>query len=319
MKEMSKVKIFQKKSISSIIDEMILLSNLKHPLISNLYYAYQDNENLYLIMDYLSGGDLRYHLINKHKFNEESIKFIISNIILILEYLNDNNIIHRDLKLENLIFDNKGYINLIDFGIAIENNPSYEIKKIKGTPFYIAPELINKNSFDFSIDYFALGVITYELIFNKKPFISKNKKEIIYQILYKDINLNENDLPIEFKGNFLICDFINKLLKKIPYSRLGGLNGINEIKKHPWLCECKWDKILNKEIVSPCLNYINGENCNYYKNKKNDNFKCDNYNDILEKINNDKIFKDFFYNYFEHNYQFSNENLNITKSCKKKM
>ena len=319
MKEMSKVKIFQRKAISSIIDEMLLLSNLKHPLISNLYYAYQDKENLYLVMDYYSGGDLRYHLMNKHKFNEESIKFIISNIILILEYLNDNNIIHSDLKPENLIFDNKGYINLIDFGIAIENNPSYEIKKIKGTPFYIAPELINKNTYDFSIDYFALGVITYELIFNKKPFIGKNKKEIIYQILHKNINLNENDLPEEFKGNILICDFINKLLKKIPYSRLGGLKGINEIKKHPWLNQCKWDKILNKEIISPCLNYINGEIFNYYKANVNDHFKCDNYYEILEKINEDKLFKDFLYNYFENCYQFGSENLNIMKSCKNKM
>ena len=319
MKEMSKVKIYQRKAISSIIDEMLLLSNLKHPLISNLYYAYQDKENLYLIMDYFSGGDLRYHLMNKHKFNEESIKFIISNIILILEYLNDNNIIHSDLKPENLIFDNKGYINLIDFGIAIENNPSYEIKKIKGTPFYIAPELINKNTYDFSIDYFALGVITYELIFNKKPFIGKNKKEIIYQILNKNINLNENDLPEEFKGNYLICDFINKLLKKIPYSRLGGLDGINEIKKHPWLSQSKWDKILNKEIVSPCLNYINGEIFSYYKANVNDHLKCDNYYEILEKINKDKLFKDFLYNYFENCYQFDSENLNIMKSCKKKM
>ena len=125
MKEISKLKIIDKNSEKNIKSERNLLSKMCHPFIITMHYSFQDNENLYLILDLLSGGDLRYHINKKIKFTEEQAKFIIGCTILGLEYCHKNYIIHRDIKPENLLLDENGYIKISDFGIAkiqIENN-----------------------------------------------------------------------------------------------------------------------------------------------------------------------------------------------------
>ena len=125
MKEISKVKAYLKKSIRSIMMERHILKYIHHNFISNLYFSFQDKDNLYLILDYFSGGDLRYYL-NKHiQFNEKQIKFFISNIIISLKYLHQNNILHRDMKPENLVFDEKGYLNLNILEIKVVHQDIY--------------------------------------------------------------------------------------------------------------------------------------------------------------------------------------------------
>ena len=110
MKEMNKAKIYIKKSMKAILNEKNLLEELHYPLLSNMNYAFQTEEFLYIIMDYLPGGDLRYHLSKRKKYNQKEIKFLISNIILSLKYLHSKHIIHRDIKPENLVFDVNVYI-----------------------------------------------------------------------------------------------------------------------------------------------------------------------------------------------------------------
>jgi serine/threonine protein kinase len=105
MKEMLKAKIIQKKSVDSVMNEVTLLSRLKHSFLVNMAYAFQDRENLYLVMDYLNGGDLRYHIGKCRRFTEPQCKFFISCLILALEYLHSHNIIHRDIKPENIVLD----------------------------------------------------------------------------------------------------------------------------------------------------------------------------------------------------------------------
>ena len=112
MKEISKVKAYLKKSINSIRLEKTILKNLHHIFIVNLYFSFQDKDNLYLILDYYPGGDLRFYLEQNIQFTETQIKFFIANIILSLKYLRLNNILHRDIKPENFVFDKKGYLNL---------------------------------------------------------------------------------------------------------------------------------------------------------------------------------------------------------------
>ena len=324
MKEMSKVKIYQKKAINLIKNELTLLSNLRHPLISNLYYAYQDKENIYLIMDYLSGGDLRDYIKNYHFCKEDEIKFIISNIIVIFEYLHENNIIHRDIKPENLIFDKNGYLHLTDFGIAITYNKNKKIKKLGGTPYYVAPEIYDKKSKirNFSMDYFSLGVIIYELIFSKKPYTGKNKIELINEVQIKEVKIERNDLPKKFNNKDLFCDFINRLLKLNPKERLGSNDGINELKNHPLFDNCNWDNILNKKIISPFVNkMIHGEK-NIRINSINDEIVFDNYKEILDIINKVGYFKEYNYNYFENtdNKNISDDNLStMNQTNDKKM
>ena len=121
LKEMSKVKIIDRKSEKSIKNEREFLSQLHHPFIVNMKCSFQDYDNLYLVMDLLTGGDLRYHICQKKQFNEEQSRFFSSCILLGLEYIHMNNIIHRDIKPENLVLDEKGYVRVTDFGVAKKN------------------------------------------------------------------------------------------------------------------------------------------------------------------------------------------------------
>jgi protein kinase A len=171
---MSKVKILDKKSERSIRYEKHLLSNMQHPFIINMHYAFQDYENLYLVMDLLTGGDLRYHISKHRKFTEEQtsnlqylllnhLGFFVACIVLGLEYIHNHNIIHRDIKPENLVLEDNGYLRITDFGVAklYQKENSTETS---GTPGYMAPEVMCGHNHSIAVDYFALGVIAYEFM-----------------------------------------------------------------------------------------------------------------------------------------------------------
>jgi len=169
LKQMSKLKIIDKKSIKSINSERDLLSELFSPFIVNMHYAFQDKEFLYLVIDLLPGGDLRYHISIHKKFSEEQTRFFICGIILALEYIHSKGVIHRDIKPENLVLDDKGYIRLTDFGIA-KKNMEDNSSETSGTPGYMSPEVINSKNHSFPADYFALGVIGYEFMKGERPY-----------------------------------------------------------------------------------------------------------------------------------------------------
>lgn len=138
MKEMQKAKIINKKSINSVMNERILLADLDHPFLVNIKSSFQDRENLYLVMDYLNGGDLRYHIGSKGKFSQAETKFFIANIIVGLEYLHEHKIIHRDLKPENFVLDSEGYLRITDLGVSkIVRDDNHQ--DTSGTPGYMAP------------------------------------------------------------------------------------------------------------------------------------------------------------------------------------
>ena len=231
MKKMSKCKIIDKRSERSIKAERDLLSIMNHPFIINMHFSFQDNEYLYIAMDLLTGGDLRYQIFKQKIFFEEQTKFIISCIILSLEYIHTNNILHRDLKPENLVFDSKGYLKLTDFGIAKvyrkENN-----KDTSGTPGYMAPEVMNAQNHTIAVDYFALGVIGYELMMRKRPYLGKSRKEIKEKIMSQQVQVKKNMVPQGW--SIESADFINRLLQRKPVNRL-GLRGPTEVKEENFI------------------------------------------------------------------------------------
>ena len=303
---MSKVKIIDKKSIKSINSERDLLSELYSPYIVNMYYAFQDKEYLYLVMDLLSGGDFRYHISIHKKFSEEQTRFFICGIILSLEYIHSKGIIHRDIKPENLVLDAKGYVRLTDFGIAkkIKEDNSNESS---GTPGYMSPEVLNSKNHSFPADYFALGVIGYEFKKGERPYKGKNRKEIKDKINKEQIQLTMNE---QIKNNYQDIDninsgenwskesinFINNLLMRNPEERL-GYKGINELKQHLWLKYYPWNLIKNKALPSPFIprdsgnfddKYCKGEDYIGEETKIR-------YVEILSKVNYDNCFKDFYY------------------------
>jgi len=154
LKEMHKAKIISKRSVHSVMNERTLLHQITNSFIVNMKYAFQDRESLYLVMDLLTGGDLRFHICVYRKFSEEQSKFFVACILAGLEFLHENSIIHRDIKPENLVFEESGYLRITDLGIARKWNPD-NAKETSGTPGYMAPEVMCRQNHNIEVDYFA--------------------------------------------------------------------------------------------------------------------------------------------------------------------
>ena len=249
MKEMSKTKIIDKKSENSIKSERALLSKIHHRFIINMHFAFQDNDNLYLVSDLLTGGDLRYQICKYRKFTENQTKFFIACILLGLEYCHTNNIIHRDIKPENLVLNEKGYVHITDFGIA-KIQQANNAKETSGTPGYMSPEVICAKNHTIAVDYFALGVIGYEFMNGVRPYLGKSRKEIKEKILAKQIQIKQNEIPPGWSLESADC--INKLLQRKPEKRLGQ-RGAREVKEHIWFRGFQWNLLYNRELEAPFI------------------------------------------------------------------
>ena len=296
MKEMSKAKVSYKKSIKSVSNERKFLEKFNYNLLCNMYYAFQDSETLYIIMDYLSGGDLRYLICRRNYFTEIETKFIAACITLNLNYIHSKNVIHRDIKPENLVFGSNGYLHLTDFGIALEYHRGDKgVRSASGTPGYMAPEAITNKKQDFSVDYFALGVIVYELMMEERPYLGKNRKRIKEQMLNIEIKLDKDDLPDDWNDDNVL-DFINKLLERKKNNRL-GYNSDNEVKQHPWFNNIPWDDIENMNYESPFV-FDTEDNFDdsYAKMEENDSIYEGNKELYILEVNDSNMFKDFYFN-----------------------
>ena len=296
MKEMSKAKIYLKKSIKSVANERKFLENFNYNLLCNMYYAFQDDDTLYIIMDYLSGGDLRYHICRRNYFTEEETRFIAACITLNLNYIHDKNVVHRDLKPENLVFGGDGYLHLTDFGIAMEyHRGETGVISASGTPGYMSPEAIINKPHDFSTDYFALGVIVYELMMGERPYQGRNRKEIREQMFSIEIKLDNDDLPDDWEDNNII-DFINKLLARKKKKRLGYKNGL-EVKNHPWFNDISWTQIENMTIDSPFV-FDTEDNFDdsYANQQENDSIYEGKKELYILEVNESMHFKNFYFN-----------------------
>ncbi|CAD8060278.1 unnamed protein product [Paramecium sonneborni] len=249
LKEMSKALIIAKKSVNSVMNEKNILSSLKHPYLVNIYYAFQDRENLFLILDYMQGGDLRYHIGRMRRFSEDQTRFFMACIFLGLEYMHSQNVLHRDIKPENLVLDKNGYIRITDLGIARVLRPE-NAQDTSGTPGYMAPEVMCRQNHSFSVDYFALGVIGYEFMLGKRPYTGRSRKEIRDQILAKQIQIKRSEIPESW--SLESADFINRLIQRKPSNRL-GFNGAQELRQHSWFKNFPWQKLYNKELKAPFI------------------------------------------------------------------
>ena len=249
LKEMEKTRIINKRSVLSVMNERRLLAMIRHPFIVNMQFAYQDREKLYLVMDLMPGGDLRYHIGKQRRFTEQQTRFFICCILCSLEYLHENAIIHRDIKPENLVLDYKGYVHLTDFGIARIWQPENK-HETSGTPGYMAPEVICRQNHSYVSDYFALGVIVYEFMNGKRPYQGKSRKDIRDSILAKQVQIKPQDLPAGWSVE--VCDFVNRLLQRKPHNRI-GYSGIKEIKDHPWLTGVNWEALIQKKLPAPFI------------------------------------------------------------------
>ena len=311
LKELSKRIILDENLLELTFKERDILSSLYSPYISNLYCTFQDKENLYIVLDYLPGKDLRFKIKTlKRNFTEEEIRFIAGNVILGLEYIHSNGIIHRDIKPANLVFDNKGYIRISDFGIAVYYSNKDDIPPA-GTPGYFAPECImNRYKFFYSADFFNLGIILYEIVKKQKPFKSTTVSNLIEEFSTEEIKLTTKDLNnCNYSEN--LCDFINKMLVINPKDRIGSNNNVEEIKNHPFFSGLNWKHLYHKTIRSP------------FKNDNIENKKIEdiNYNDEPLDEESQKKFLNFtilhqidFSNPLTYNSNLINKNVRKSKS-----
>ena len=301
MKIMSKTKIIKKNSVKNINNEKKFLSLLHHPFLVNMICSFQDNDNLYLVMELLLGGDLRYHINKKMIYNkkkdENQLKFIAGCTLIGLNYIHEKKIIHKDIKPENLVYDSNGYIHITDFGISKFYHPENG-KENSGTPGYMAPEVLFNKDHDYSVDFFSLGVILYELLMGKRPYHGHNKKELRKDIVTRQARINEENIPEDFvrsKTFFDCINFINGLLERKKERRLGN-NGFKEIKEHPWLIDFNWEDLTNKKMEPPFIPPQSDSNydkkyCNEIEKIGEETQK--EYNSIKNKIDYNKYFENY--------------------------
>jgi len=295
---MSKVKIIDRRSEKSIKTEREFLSKLRHPFIVNMNCAFQDFENLYLVMDLLTGGDLRYHICKLRRFSENKTKFFIACLLLGLEYIHSNNIIHRDIKPENLVFDDRGYLRITDFGVAKirkEDNSS----ETSGTPGYMAPEVLLAQNHSFPVDFFAIGVMGYEFMLGQRPYLGKNRKEIKHQVLRRQAKIEPDDTPNGWSPESV--DFINNCLKRKDSRRLGFTGGVSDLKNHIWFKDFDWDALFNKTLKAPFIPPKGGnfdkKYCEAVENHTEETLER--YQQYREKKNFERLFEGYTYINYE--------------------
>ena len=232
------------------------MSKVKSPWIVELKASFQEGDYLYLIMEFLPGGDFMNLLIKKDKLTEEEAKFYIAELILTVESIHNLDCIHRDIKPDNILIDKNGHIKLSDFGLAKVSDELYEKNAVKdenfnpkkkthkklyscvGTAYYVAPEVLTKKGYGQEIDWWSVGVIFYEMLVGYAPFCAQEIREVCERILNFKKYLQ---VPPEIKLTKEAEDLINKLIND-PNKRLGK-NGSEEIKAHPFFNGVDWKNI----------------------------------------------------------------------------
>ena len=226
--------------------ERDLMVKINCPFLVNIKSAFQDEKYLFIVSDFMQGGDMYYHMHEARKFDFELTQFYISEIVLALDYLHKNNMVYRDLKPENILLDSKGHIKITDFGLSkILNSSKDKAFTICGTPQYLAPEVFINQGYDKNVDWWSLGCLIYEMLTGRLPFSIKRGNRI-------NLDIYKQKLKFPRYLNEDAIDLISKLLVFEPKKRLGyGKDGTENIKNHPFFEEINWDDIWNKKIVPP--------------------------------------------------------------------
>lgn len=253
-KKLDKKRLKKRKGYEGAIVEKRILARVHSRFIVTLAYAFQTKSELCLVMTIMNGGDLRYHVYNVDEdnpgFSEDRACFYTAQIIQGMEHLHQKRIIYRDLKPENVLLDNEGNVRISDLGLAVEMKEGQtKIKGYAGTPGFMAPELLESKEYDYSVDYWTLGITLYEFIAAKGPFRSRGEK-----VDNKEVKKRTLEDPVVYPdGKFsdnakAICD---ALLQKDVDKRIGFKNdSCDEIRKYPFFAGIHWQR-LNEGLLTP--------------------------------------------------------------------
>ena len=239
-------------------NERKILADVGHAFIVKLHYAFQTPGKLYLILDFLRGGDLFTRLSKEVMFTEEDVKFYLAELALALNHLHSLGIIYRDLKPENILLDENGHIALTDFGLSKQPLDGSKTYSFCGTVEYMAPEIVNRKGHDFAADWWSFGVLMYEMLTGNLPFHGQSRQETMNQILRSKLGMPENLSP-EAQA------LLRALFKRNPQNRLGaGPNGILDIKAHCFFSTIDWLRLEKKEVRPPFIPAVSRDDAFYF-------------------------------------------------------
>jgi len=243
LKILNKEVVVKKKQIEHTLCEKQILQCIAFPFIVNMTYSFKDNANLYMALDYVNGGEMFTYLRRIGRFCEVQCRFYASQLVLVLEYLHSNNIVFRDLKPENLLLCADGYIKLADFGFS--KRVQGRTYTLCGTPDYLAPEIVLARGYGISVDWWALGVLLFEMNAGYPPFYS-NQPIRTYEMIV--------DGKVTYPTNMTseIRDLLRNLLQVDVTRRYGCMkNGASEVKEHRWFTGIDWLAIYLKTVEAP--------------------------------------------------------------------
>ncbi|KAG0743902.1 hypothetical protein G6F57_000587 [Rhizopus arrhizus] len=251
MKVLKKTEVVRLKQVEHTNNEKHILESVAHPFLVNMWGTFQDCYNLYMIMDYVPGGELFSVLRRSQRFPDHVAKFYAAEVILAIEYLHGKDMIYRDLKPENLLLDAQGHIKITDFGFA-KYVPDITWT-LCGTPDYLAPEIIQSKGYGKAVDWWSLGVLIYEMLAGYPPFYDDDHLKLYEKILACKIKW-----PQYFDPN--AKDLLKRLLTTDLTKRFGNLKaGTDDIKRHPWFTGVDFNRILARQIRAPYIPQIRGE------------------------------------------------------------
>ncbi|ORY36544.1 kinase-like protein [Rhizoclosmatium globosum] len=252
LKYINKEQCIKMKAVDNIIQERKLLEIVNCPFVCNLIYAFQDDEHMFMVMDLKLGGDLRFLLTNNNNiFPEEWVKFYVAQIALGLMYLHSKHVVHRDLKPDNILLDIRGNACLTDFNISTYWKEGKPLHAVAGSLVYMAPEILEqKAGYTYTIDWWSLGVIHYEMLCGKRPFRAKKNDDLKKLIISGPLEFPPDD---EIKISEPCKDVIKGFLTRPAVNRLGSKEsgGDTRINTHEWFIDYDWEKLDALEVTPP--------------------------------------------------------------------
>lgn len=255
MKVMKKDTIIKNNHVDYMRAERDILTKVVHPFIVQLRYSFQTKSKLYLILDFINGGHLFYHLYRQGIFSEDQARVYTAEIVSAVSHLHKSGIVHRDLKPENILMDAEGHVTLTDFGLAKEIDESSRSNSMCGTTEYMAPEILLSKGHNKNADWWSIGILLYEMLSGKPPFTHASRKKLQEKIIKEKLKL----LP-RLSGE--AHSLLKGLLQKDPCQRLGsGPNGADEVKSHKWFRTINWKKLEARELLPKFRPDVSGKDC----------------------------------------------------------